>query len=221
MEGDSLKATDREEEYISALDVKNYALCPRIAYFMRVLHVYEVDTEAMQYGREYHDEAIVAQLIPMLKAVKVLRRLELASERLRVTGRVDYVFVTRHGEYIPAEVKWAEPTSKGQVRRNHKLQLATYALLIEEAFNTTVKRIVVHYARARRTLVVHLTQGLKRETKDIIRKIYEMISSEEEPKVRVKRDVCEGCGYRQYCLRHQPRAMKLPPLPGPGYSLTT
>lgn len=208
-----------EDEYVSALDVKNYALCPRITYYMRILHLYEADTEAMKYGREYHDEAVTAQLVPLLKAVKVLRGLELLSDRLRVTGKVDYVFVTRQGEYVPVEVKWSEPAPKGQVRRNHKLQLATYALLIEEVFNTTVKRAAVYYARARQTLVLHVTQSLKLEAKKAIRKIYEMISNEEEPKVKASGRICENCGYRRYCLKPQQRVVRQP-LPKPGYSLT-
>ncbi|MEM2195367.1 MAG: hypothetical protein QW803_13025 [Candidatus Methanomethylicia archaeon] len=73
-------------KYITVVDVKNYSLCPMIAYYNNVLHIYERVTETMELGKEIHDEGFLSHLIPKLKAVKVLRNIELTSGRLGLTN---------------------------------------------------------------------------------------------------------------------------------------
>ncbi|MEM1547002.1 MAG: CRISPR-associated protein Cas4, partial [Candidatus Methanomethylicia archaeon] len=131
-------------KYITVVDVKNYSLCPMIAYYNNVLHIYERVTETMELGKEIHDEGFLSHLIPKLKAVKVLRNIELTSGRLGLTGKVDYVFVTRFNEYVPADAKWSDPEFGG-AQRHHKAQLAAYSILIEEVYRTVVKRAVIYY----------------------------------------------------------------------------
>ncbi|RLF14408.1 MAG: CRISPR-associated protein Cas4 [Thermoprotei archaeon] len=189
-----------EDEYVTAVEVKHYAYCPRIVYFTHVLHLHERLTEAMEAGREAHDESMIAPLIPKLKASKVLKVPELASEGLRLKGKPDYIIVTKHGEYIPIEVKWAEPTKEGGVKRDHKLQLAAYALLIEDAFKVTVKRAAVHYTRANKLYIIPITPDLKREARNTIQDIHRIILSEEPPAPTRDLRKCENCGFKQYCM---------------------
>lgn len=41
-------------------EVRDYAYCPRVVYFTKVLHLRERVTEAMEYGRERHEEPPLA-----------------------------------------------------------------------------------------------------------------------------------------------------------------
>ena len=186
-------------EYITANDVKRYAYCPKIIYFTHVLHLEERVTEAMEYGRELHKDEFILPIIARIKPVKVLKGVELVSDRLGVTGKPDFILITRFNEYIPVEVKWAEEVIKGRAREDHKYQLSTYALLIEERYSTTVKRGYIYYVKSKSIVEVHLSNDLKGEVKRALKEIYEIIEGEREPEVKVSKSRCENCGWKKYC----------------------
>lgn len=186
-----------EEEYLTAVDVKHYAYCPRIVYFTHVLHLQERTTEAMLYGSESHDESVIAPVAAKLKASKVIRDLELVSDKLRLRGKLDYLIVTKFNEFIPVEVKWTEPMGEA-VKRDHRLQLASYALMVEENFGRAVKRAVVYYTRAKKLISTTLDEDVKNEAKHTLESINRIISEEELPKA-AKHRRCTNCGFKEYC----------------------
>lgn len=188
------------ETFITAVEVKHYAYCPKIIWFTHVLHLDEPITEAMEFGAELHDEAFITPLVKLLKAKKVLKSVELESEELRLKGKVDFVLITCFGEYVPVEVKWSEPESKGKPKRDHKLQLAAYALMIEERTGRPVKKAAIYYARAKELVVFNLTSHDKEEARRAVRRIHEIIETGREPRARVPKSRCYNCGFRRYCL---------------------
>lgn len=188
-----------EDDYISVLQIRDYAYCPRVVYFRNVLHIEERLTEAMLYGREKHEEFSLAPLIPKLKPVKIIENVELISHRLRIKGKVDIIIITRYNEYIPVEIKWSE-LEKGMARRQHKAQIIAYALLIEDNFNTTVKRGLIYYSRSKKFSNIIITESDKRLIKNYIVKIYE-IYKERIPKDSQNSTQCKDCGYNRYCQR--------------------
>ncbi len=192
-----------EESYITVVDVRDYALCPKIIYFTKVIHLRERITEAMIFGREFHEEPPLAPIIPKLKPKQILKNLQLISHKLRLIGKADYIIITKHGEYIPVDVKWSDPEKGDKPQRHHKIQLTAYAMLIEENFKTTVKRALIYYSRAGKLIEFKISNHEKREVKSIINRIYEAIRSEEPPKVKPNPKKCMNCGYQKYC---QPRS---------------
>lgn len=197
-----------DEGYLTVVELKRYAYCPRIVFITHVLHHEEVVTEAMEMGREEHDERAIAPLISRLKASRVLRGVELVSRRLRIAGKPDYLVQTRLNEYIPIEVKWAE-SERGKMKWDHRLQLAAYALLIEENYGTTVKRGYAYYLREHKVAEAALHEGLKTLVAKKIAEIHEMIETERDPLVRVPISKCLNCGYKAYC-RPQLRGPQAP-----------
>ncbi|MCS7385417.1 MAG: CRISPR-associated protein Cas4 [archaeon GB-1867-005] len=189
--------------YITTVEVKNYALCPMIVYYTHVLHIYEPETEAMKIGREIHDKPPIAPIIPKLKATKILKEIQLESKTLKLRGKLDTIIITKHNEYIPIEVKWSDPTPAGKAQKHHKAQLTAYALLIEENYKTTVKRATIYYARAGKIITINITNTDKKQVKQIINKIHEMIATEKEPKIKPNPKTCTNCGYNQYCREKQ------------------
>ena len=195
-----------ERPYITVVDVRDYAYCPLVPYHTLVLHIKERETEAMQYGKELHEQPPLAPVIPKLKAQKILKNIEFTSHRHKLTGKVDCIVVTRHNEYIPVEAKWSEPKHPGKPRKHHRIQLAAYALLIEEHYKTTVKRALLYYSRSQQLMEIPITSHDKQQVKEIIRKIYKMIQTEEPPKVKPNPKQCQDCGYQPYCQpKTQPR----------------
>jgi len=188
------------ETFITVVDVKHYAYCPRIVWLTHVLHLNEPVTEAMELGAELHDEAFITPLIGLLGAVRVLRDVELESERLKLRGKEDFVLITRFGEHVPVEVKWSEPARRGRPKRDHKLQLAAYALMIEESTGRPVKRAAIYYVRSGELVVFTLKSHDKEEARRAVRRIHEIVESGEEPEVRVPRSRCLNCGFRRFCM---------------------
>ncbi len=185
-------------KYISAIDITSYAYCPRLVYYKNLLHIYERTTEPMMLGKEVHDEQQITHLIPLLKVTKVLKNVELVSKRLKLSGKVDYILVTKFNEYIPVDMKWSE-LRHGTAQKHHKMQLTAYSLLIEEAYKTTVKRAVIYYSRARKTIIIPITDSLKAQTKEIIENIYRILETNLEPKVPYIAAKCKSCNYLRYC----------------------
>jgi len=185
--------------YITVTDVKNYAYCPKIIYFTHVLHLQEPKTEAMELGSQKHDETLITPLLKTLKTKKLLKNINLTSKTLKITGKLDYLAITKFGEYIPIEIKWSEPTPKGKPKRDHKLQLATYAILTEENYKTTIKRAAIYYKRAHKTTIIPLNPKLKQQAKNTINKIHKIIQNEQIPKTKQPKTKCENCGYQKIC----------------------
>lgn len=187
-----------EDEDITVVEVKRYAYCPRIVFITHVLHLEETITEAMEVGREEHDEAAIAPLIARLKSLKVLRSISLRSDQLRVAGKIDYTIITKNNEYIPIEIKWSS-LDKERAKWDHKLQVVTYALLIDENFKTSVKRGYIYYLKDKRVIELIIDDGLKNLVRKIITNIHQMIVDERDPGVTVPFTKCVNCGYRVYC----------------------
>jgi CRISPR-associated exonuclease Cas4 len=187
-----------DEGDITVVELKRYAYCPRIVFITHVLHLDEVVSEAMEAGLEQHDEAVITPLIAKLKALRVLRSVELRSERLKISGKPDYLVITRNREYVPVEVKWAS-SDKGRGRWDHKLQLTAYALLIEENFKTSVKRGYIYYLKDKRVAELVIDEGLKNLTRKIIDNMHKMILEERDPGIITPPSKCVNCGYRAYC----------------------
>ncbi len=190
---------EQEQEYITAADMKRYAWCPRIIYFTHVLHLEERVTETMEEGKEEHNDAIIAPIVAQLKAKRVIKGLSLVSDTLRLSGKPDFILETKFGELIPVEVKVASLDAGDKAKKDHIIQLACYALLIEDNFKKVVKRCAVYYLRDNRVAYIAVTNNLKLEAKKHIDKAYRIIEREEVPNVRQPISKCKNCGYYRYC----------------------
>ena len=70
----------------------------------------------------------------------------MVSGKLRLNGSVDKL-ITTENEVIPSMIKTGKSPDYG-IWPNDRMQLAAYAMLIEETFETTVQRGFVEYIRA-------------------------------------------------------------------------
>jgi len=187
-----------EEGFISSTHIKNYAYCPKIIYFENILHLHERKTESMEYGKEVHDEAIIASLIPKFKALKVFKEVYLKSAELKFVAKVDYIILTKFNEYIPVEVKWLSH-ELGKIKFNHKIQLISISILIDKCYHTVVKRGVFYYIQERKMYMLPILETDKIRVMKMIGKVWEIIESEKDPNVEQPLAKCKSCGYKIHC----------------------
>jgi CRISPR-associated protein Cas4 len=123
----------------------------------------------------------------------------LQSNRLGIHGRLDMVIETSDSELIPVEFKVMK-SNRGRVRMDHKYQLSTLALLIEETENTVVKRGIIHYMLEPTSILIHFTEGVKRRTFFYVNQIKNMLREGTIPQPRSE---CSknrvGCGFADFC----------------------
>lgn len=122
----------------------------------------------------------------------------LTSKKLKLQGVLDCV-IRSGGEYIPVDYKNME-SNKGKPWIDHKYQLVAYALLLEENYNTVVKRGYINYIPEKLAIKIDITPTLKTHIKRIITQIEETIKKEKPPPIRVAKEKCTGgCGYKWVC----------------------
>jgi CRISPR-associated protein Cas4 len=178
----------------TATDVKNHVYCPAITYMTHVLGLRETETEYMMYGSEVEREGIISSVIPLINAVKVIRGMPLQNGELR--GVVDYVLVTRFGDYVPLDVKWSEPS---RPKAAHVIQLTAYAMLLESA-GYPVKMGILYYVERKGSHMfrILITGELRRRLRNVIMDMKHVISGGiNEAKVDERK--CPNCNYRAMC----------------------
>lgn len=180
-------------------DVKHYAYCPVIIYIKHVLGYREPSTEYMEMGKEVHGEKLITPLIAKYKPRRVVRNPVIECGSIGLSGAPDIVLLKDFGVAVVAEIKWAEP-SKGGVKRDHRLQLGSYAMLVGCAWKLRVSVGALYYLRPEpRILEVKITGGLLREVKRVLDEMGEIVKRSEPPEPGVPWSRCGGCNYAAYC----------------------
>lgn len=180
-------------------DIKQYAYCPRIVYYRCVVPVGKEVSVKMRYGKVAHEQ------LEALERRRKLARYGLAtgerlfdqwlrSQSMGLCGKLDLLIRTP-AAYYPVDFKFTE----GRPRRNHVLQLAAYALLVEEAYDTRVERGFIYLIPAANAVAVEISDERKREVRELLAMMRGMVASEVMPDPTPVRARCTDCEYRNYC----------------------
>jgi CRISPR-associated exonuclease Cas4 len=180
-------------------DIKQYGYCARIVYYQYVLPVDRVTTYKMEHGKVAQIDVEALEKRRKLRAYGIeggerLFNLWLRSRRLGLSGRLDLLIRSATG-YFPVDFKYTEDLP----RRNHQLQLAAYALLVEEHFRATVNAGFLYLIPRKDVVVFELSEELKGEVAAIVREIREMVWKERLPEPTPVRARCHDCEYQNYC----------------------
>lgn len=180
-------------------DLKQYEYCPRIVFYNTVMPVDRKTTVKMERGKteEFRVDA--------LEQRRSLRRYRLSegerrfhvwldSPRLGLSGKLDLLIVSPQG-YFPVDFKY----SRGRPHRNHVFQLAGYALLVEEAFSTTVEAGFIYLLPIQEVVAIEMTELLKGAALTRLGEMRQMISEGILPPATPYRARCEDCEFRNYC----------------------
>ena len=184
---------------VTATDLKQWAYCRRIPFYRHVLPVRPAATYKMQRGKEVQAAVEALERRRGFRAYGVRqgeRRFSvwLRCERLGLSGKLDLVILTSDACY-PVDFKDTE----GGVRRNHRLQLAAYALLAEEAFARPAPEAYVYLVPRKEVVRISLTEEDRAEVALALEGLRQVIAGEQMPLPTAVRSRCVACEYRNFC----------------------
>jgi CRISPR-associated exonuclease Cas4 len=184
---------------VSVTDLKQWAYCQRIPFYRYVLPVTPGPTYKMQRGKDVQAAVEALEKRRGFRAYGVAqgeRRFAvwLRSERLGLSGKLDLLILTPDACY-PVDFKDTE----GGVRRNHRTQLAAYALLAEEAFERPAPQGFIYLVPRKAAVAVDLSEADRQEVRDALTAMRRMIAREEMPAPTAVRARCTACEFRNYC----------------------
>lgn len=183
---------------IMALHALKY--CERLFYLEEVEELRVADDRVFA-GRELH-----AALEADEDGEKVA--LELHSERWGLVGKVDCV-KRRDGSYLPYEHK------RGRAARNEdgdaqawpsdRVQVAAYAVLLEEAFEQVIPEVRVRYHADNVAVRIPHDAALREELTQAIERARTVRDTIERPPIATNERLCARCSLAPVCLPEEVR----------------
>lgn len=133
------------------------------------------------------------QRLPLDRITPFRREYMMTSEKLHLNGCVDKIIKTGD-ELVPSILKTGDCPAQG-VWRSDRIQLAAYAMLMEEEFGSSVKRGFVEYLSQAELREVRITGYDRRSVKFLIKKVEKI--GDDMP--RGSRVHCKGCPFNTMC----------------------
>lgn len=186
-------------ERLTVTDLKQLDYCPRVVYYEQCLPHIRPRTYKMDAGHEAHqiEQRRAARRTLHAYGETSGRRefdVRLESASLGIVGMMDEVVFTEDGRVFPVDYKLAKA-----VRANYKLQLAAYALLLEEAYGVAVEAGYLVLIRAKQVEKVAISTRLRNSVKKRITQAQTMIREERMPPPTSRRNRCMDCEFRRFC----------------------
>lgn len=190
---------------LEVTDLKQYTCCPRIVYYRYCLPRIRPITYTMEEGIRCHEEEETREERRSLRNYGLtsgerVYRLPLQSRKLGLTGRVDLAIATPSREAPGAKAIVVEYKLSEQKAGSHfTLQLAAYALLIEEAWGLPVDQGFLYSIPLRKAEPVAITQHLRRKVIQTVAQIRQIVESEIMPSPPGSLRRCVTCEFRRFC----------------------
>jgi CRISPR-associated exonuclease Cas4 len=198
-----LNTDDEATPMITPSEIIEHIYCPRFTYFMNCLDIQQ--NEHLRYkvlkGRQLHEKKEKTNTEYLRKRIECIKKeisVYLASKNLKVRGVVDEVIYLRDGTLAPLDYKYTEYSE--YTFKTHKIQSVLYGMLIEENYNSVVKKGFIYYARGMAKIKeIYYTNEDKTEACKIIDEIFNIIEKGFFPR-KTKYDIrCIDCCYRNIC----------------------
>lgn len=154
---------------------------------IRTKNIFDFIHENNVFGKELWD-----RLTP-----KIISEQRVESDELQLKGIVDRIEVYKDG-YVPIELKTGKIPREG-VWPGHKIQIAAYAMLIEEKFNTQVKEGFVNYLDAKETRRIAINPFMKEEIINLVKEVQKLLKNQDIPSYCENKNKCVKCGLRETC----------------------
>ena len=186
-------------------DLKQYVACPRIVYYRYCLPRVRPITGLMEEGIRRHEEEDIREERRSLrnyglKEGERFPHLALHSTKLGLTGRIDLAIAAPSREAVNAEGIVVEYKYSEQKTGPHfALQLAAYALLLEEAWNIPVKQGYLYSIPLKRAEHILITPHLRKKVIQTVQQIQHIVDSELMPPPPSTQYRCVTCEFRRFC----------------------
>ena len=194
-----------QKERLGGTDLLEYGFCPRFTYFERFLDIPEHQEKRYNVlkGREVHEEKQQLNRGYLRKNLGCIDRrigVKLYGSGGLYVGELDEILFLDDGTAAPLDYKWSNWNNK--IRRTYQLQLALYALLIEENFHIPVKQGFLVYVRSENHLVTYPVDTSSRlQLEAAIKEIFAIRNTGFFPQAAESTKQCLDCTYRNLCPR--------------------
>jgi CRISPR-associated exonuclease Cas4 len=182
-------------------DLRQWTYCPRVAWWTHVCPVGKLESFKMRQG------LLKERRLQRLQKRRTLRsfglkgvageiecNVTLYSPKLQLSGRLDMLLRWGSARY-PVEIKF----TRGPARLNHRLQLAGYALLLEEEFGVPVSHGYVVRLPDDTVDRVSIDGPLRELTLKTMEALRTMMRQERMPPASPLLARCVDCEYRLFC----------------------
>jgi CRISPR-associated exonuclease Cas4 len=183
--------------------LKQYTYCPRVVYYETCTPGIRPTTYKMQAGQAAHErerERAARRKLSSYQLQEGERRFDvrLASTGLGLSGLIDEV-VLHPQEAIVIDYKLTDRAGD-----NHIVQVAAYALLVEEAFKLPVRRGYIYLMQARQFEMVAIEADLRNSVWETLNHIQRIRLYEYMPPPADQPNKCKACEFRRFCndVRH-------------------
>jgi CRISPR-associated exonuclease Cas4 len=183
-------------------DLKQWVYCARILYYHTCLPRVRPVTFKMAASIEVHAEVPEQERRRSLRAYGLAQgvrhfNVSLVSERLGMRGEVDLVIEAEgegRAEAIPVDYKLSK-----KVADHFRLQLAAYAVMLEDAWGVAVRRGFLYLLPLRAAKEVRITPRLRTQLDDALAAMNATLLREWMPPPTRQRAKCVGCEFRRFC----------------------
>jgi CRISPR-associated exonuclease Cas4 len=207
IEGSPLLADEdvsaQEKWLLRVIDIKQYAYCPRVLFYMLCLPGVRPTTYKMEAG--IAAQAIVSKLETRrsLRAYGVAEgvrhfHVPLRSARLNCVGEVDLVIECQAGpttRLVPVDFK----LSRQRPGEHFRLQLACYGMMLEEQWGHPAPEGILYLIPTKEIISVVLTSRLRARAIRLLEEMRACIDQQRMPPATPYRRRCVGCEFRRFC----------------------
>ena len=188
--------------FLRVTDLKQYEYCPRVVYYEYCLPGIRPLTYKMEAGIAAQERAEALEERRSLRAYGLNEgvrhfNVTVTSPTLGFTGQIDMVIdIEGSGRrLLPVDFK----LSRREPGRHFKLQLAAYALLLEEQWGARVDQGALYLIPLRRAELIAMTTRLRNDARRHLSEIRQMVQSQRMPAPTAQRGRCVNCEFRRFC----------------------
>lgn len=179
-------------------DLKQYAHCPRIVYYEQCTPDFRPRTHKMDIGKLEHDREVKRASRRQLSRYGLEQGerhfdVQLTSATLGLVGRIDEIILTEDAAY-PVDYKLSR-----KIWSHYALQLAAYAMLIEDQCNVPVPHGYLHLIKRRQVEKVEFTGALLEQVDETLEMIRRITQFEYLPPPPKSNRPCQACEFRRAC----------------------
>lgn len=180
--------------------VRQYIFCPRIVYYNLLTNIKPHYPRQVSLGDSYHK--LQEELSKKRKFKKlhidyqeIILNKYFENERLNICGKVDLALICEQ-EIVPIEFKFIDNKKPSH---SHILQLIGYGILLSQEYNKEFKQAIISYSNNMKLHHINITQKLKDEFWNIIKKCEKIEKNEILPNSSANEHQCGQCEYLNYC----------------------
>jgi|GEM_PF-205348 CRISPR-associated exonuclease Cas4 len=191
-----------EETPLMVTDLKQWAYCKRILYYLCCLPDVRPTTYLMEVGQQegkMEEQREIRRALKRYGLDKGRREmnLRLSSAKLGLRGVVDMVIWLEDQQplqAVPVDFKFSR-TAGAHVQ----MQLMAYGLMLEETAHCQSQRGYIYQIPLRKAIEVPFTASLRNKTKQELAEMHRIIRGEQMPMSAARYAQCMVCEFRRFC----------------------